>query len=295
LRLLRPDSCCICGIELAAGQAALWDRERRVVICPACHPEKAAPTAEPTSVRRSGDEVAPTAAMLPGDLSDLGAPFDPGLAGASAQRQYDRRKAAREQRNRQKLGRLGVALTRITDEPQSTRAWHQGARGELRAAAQLEKRLAGTGVRLLHDRRIPGHGAANIDHLAIGRGGITVIDTKTITGKIRTERVGGLFSPRRTILLIDGRDRTTLIDSVEAQITAVKTALDRLALDPIDVRGALCFPYTDGLPLLSHPTVRDITIDAPGHVAKLASRSGTLTPQTTERICTQLARILPTA
>lgn len=282
-------------MELAAGQDALWDRERRVVICPACHTESAADTAEPTSITRPAEEVAPTAATLPNDLSELEAPFDPGLPGASAQREYDRRKAAREQRNRQKLGRLGVALTRLADEPQSTRAWSQGARGEARAAARLEKRLAGSGVRLLHDRRIPGHGSANLDHLAIGPGGITVIDTKTIKGKIRTQHVGGLLSPRRTILLINGRDRTTLIDSVEGQITAVQAALARLALDPIDVRGALCFPHTDGLPLLSHPTVRDIIIDAPGHVAKLAARPGTLTPQTIEGIWTQLARALPAA
>jgi hypothetical protein len=33
-------------------------------------------------------------------------------------------------------------------------------------------------VRLLHDRRVPRHGHANIDHIAVGPGGVTVIDTK---------------------------------------------------------------------------------------------------------------------
>jgi len=58
-------------------------------------------------------------------------------------------------------------------------------------AVSLDKHLAGTGVLLLHDRRIPGDGGANIDHLAVGPGGVTVIDSKTQRGKIQVDRVGG--------------------------------------------------------------------------------------------------------
>jgi hypothetical protein len=61
---------------------------------------------------------------------------------------------------------------------------------------------------LLHDRRILGHGNAKIDHLAVGPGGVTVIDSKTNNGAVRVDRIGGLFSSRRAVLLIGGRDRT---------------------------------------------------------------------------------------
>jgi Nuclease-related domain len=128
-------------------------------------------------------------------------PPDPGRAGASTLREYERRHQPREQHAREKLGGFGVFLARLINEPGSTKVWKQGADGEERTAARLEKHLAGPGVRLLHDRRIPGHGNANIDHLAIGPGGVTVIDSKTHRGDVKVGRVGGLFAPTRAVLL----------------------------------------------------------------------------------------------
>jgi hypothetical protein len=103
---------------------------------------------------------------------------DPGSRGASAVREYERRRAQREERARARLGPLGQALARLISDPQSTRAWKQGADAEIRVAQQLANHLQGGDVVLLHDRRIPSRGRANIDHLAIGPGGITVIDTR---------------------------------------------------------------------------------------------------------------------
>jgi Nuclease-related domain len=116
--------------------------------------------------------------------------------------------------------------------------------------ARLEKLLDETGVRLLHDCRVPGHGQANIDHIAVGPGGITVIDAKTHRGKLRRDWEGGLFSERRAILRINGRDQTKLITGVEKQTGYIRAALAKLNLgQEIEVRGALCFPNVDGLPL----------------------------------------------
>jgi hypothetical protein len=119
-------------------------------------------------------------------------------------REYQRRRDAREQHARVKLGSLGVVLAKVIDEPASTRVWQQGATGEVRVAKRLEKHLDGGGVRLLHDRGVPGHGQANIDQLAIGPGGVTVIDAKTHRGKITRDWSGGLFVERRIILRING-------------------------------------------------------------------------------------------
>jgi hypothetical protein len=78
---------------------------------------------------------------------------------------------------------------------------------------------------LLHDRRIPSRGQANIDHIAIGPGHITVIDTKSARGRVRVQQRGGILSPRHELLLINGRDRNHLIHGLERQIQAVRATI----------------------------------------------------------------------
>lgn len=256
LRLRRPDRCMVCGSELRVGQEAVWHRDIRRVSCLAC---------------------------------SLASRPDTGRAGASARREYERRRHRREGHARGKLGSFGAFLARVSGEPTSTKVWKQGAEGEERTASRLEKHLEATGVCLLHDRRIPEHGNANIDHLAIGPGGVTVIDSKTHCGKVEVDRLGGLFGPRRTVLLINGRDHTTLIDGVERQIGHVRSALSRAGYEDIDIRGALCFPHVDGLPLLGQLTVRDIVIDGPKPVAKLAARTRNMPDEMVSQLWSELS------
>jgi hypothetical protein len=259
----RPDRRAVCGDELAAGDEAFWDRMSRTVTCLGCDPG-----------RRTVVE---------------------GQAGASASREHERRRRRREQRAREKLGRLGALIVRMTAEPQSTKVWKQGGAGEVLAAARLIELLNGHGVKLLHDRRIPGHGRANIDHIAIGPGGVTVIDTKTHHGKVRVARVGGLLSKRRSVLMIAGRNQTSLVDAVERQIELVRTALAGAGEDKADVRGALCFPHVDGLPMIAELSVREIIVDGPRPVAELARRPGPLDPEMIDRIWTHLSHSFPSA
>jgi hypothetical protein len=160
-------------------------------------------------------------------------------------------------------------------------------------AARLGKLLEGHGVELLHDRRIPGS-RANIDHLAIGPGGVTVIDAKNYAGKVRTEVRGGLLRPRTERLLIGGRDRTRLVEGVKRQLDLVCGALEQ-AGEYAEVRGALCMADVDGLPLLGHPTMDGIVIDGPRHVSKMARRPGTHSDADIARITSSLARAVPPA
>lgn len=215
-----------------------------------------------------------------------------GQPGASALREYDRRHATQERHARETLGGLGVLLSRLIDEPAITRVWGQGGRGEVRTGERLSKHLRGHLVRLLHDRRVPGHGRANIDHMAIGPSGVLVIDTKTHNGKVSTIRVGGLFAPRRTVLLINGREQTHLIDGVERQRGYVRAALGDSS---IKVRGALCFPDPEGLPMFSQLSVRDIVIDGPKPIAKLACRPGPLDGDRIDQVWRRLGHAFPPA
>ncbi len=272
LRLRRADRCVVCGVELSVGELASWDPQSRTVTCLACE-HAGAPAHEPQA-------------------SDVAA-LD-GAPGASAQREYQRRHDRREQHARDKLGVLGVALARVIAEPQSTTSWRQGANGERQTASRLEKHLADHPVKLLHDRRVPGHGQANIDHLVVGPGGVTVIDTKTHKGAVCVEHVGGLLSDRREVLRIAGRDQTKLIDGIERQLDAVRATLANGGFQ-IDVCGALCFPDPDGLPTFGHLKVRAILIDGPKPIAKLARRHGPLDTDHIERIWRHLATAFPPA
>lgn len=264
LRLRRADRCAICRIKIPQGTLATWHPAQRRVTCLTC--------------------AVNAAARLPAATS-----------GISARREYERRHAEREDHARRKLGTLGVLLTRFVDEPQKTRAWKTGAEGEERAAKRLAKLLADTQVKLLHDLRMPSHGAANIDHIAIGPGGITVIDTKNYRGKVTTERVGGLFSERRTLLKVAGRDRTHLIDGIEKQIDVVRAIVDHVSPASIDIRGTLCFVNPDGLPIFGSQSVRGIRIDGSRAVAKLARRPGSLSDDEIARLYCALNAALPPA
>lgn len=223
------------------------------------------------------------------------APVDQGVAGRSALREHQRRRKDREDRAREKFGVIGVGVVKLAGDPQSTRAWEQGAKGEAHVARRLGKHLAGSDVKLLHDRRVRGHGGANIDHIAVGPGGVTVIDTKRYKGKVSVERVGGLFSPRREILKINGRDQTKLIDGIEKQLEYVDAALRKAGHSGIELRGALCMADIDGLPLLGSLSVRGVLVDGSKRTAALSKRQGTLTPETIDAICRQLAADFPPA
>jgi hypothetical protein len=199
-------------------------------------------------------------------------PIDLGDAGESARRKHARRRANREQRIDEQWGRFSGVAKRLSPEPRSERAWRKGADGEADVAERLGRRLHDAGVVVMHDRRIPGS-RANIDHIAVGPGGVTVIDAKNLHGKIRVEGRGGLFTPRTKDLLVAGRRRTKLVDGMKRQMELV-TATLASELPGVDVRGALCMADVDGLPMLRHLEIDGIAIDGPRHIAKLAARPG---------------------
>jgi hypothetical protein len=209
--------------------------------------------------------------------------------------EYARRHDVREQRARERLGVVGVGLGRITGDPPSTRAWRQGAEGEEKVAARLHKLLDGTGVHLLHDRRLVGHGRANIDHLAVGPGGVTVIDAKAVRGDVRVQTMGGLFSQREQLLKVAGRDRTRLVRGVRAQAEVVRACLSSHGFHSVEVRCALCFADTGGLPLLRRLELDGVIVDGAKRVAMLARRPGSLREAEVQRVRQALALTLPAA
>ncbi len=215
-------------------------------------------------------------------------------AGTSAQREYARRRGARRARAKARHGILGSAVAALAGDPASVQAWRSGAEGEIATARALAWRLHRSDVVVLHDRRIPGRGRANIDHIAIGPGGVTVIDSKSSRGAVQLASAG--IIQRHQVLLVNGRDRTRQLDALERQITRVAAALQRHGVGDVGVLGALCFPFMRR-PWLHASRARDglITVDDPRHIAKLANRPGRLGPAEIEQLADTLARAFPPA
>ena len=143
--------------------------------------------------------------------------------GASAQREYARRQQARRQRVRARYGPVGSLVAALAGEPRNVDAWRQGAEGEAATARALEWRLHRSDVVLMHDRRVPGRGRANIDHIAIGPGGVSVIDSTSSRGRVHIATTG-ILNPREQ-LLVNGRDRTSQLDSLQRQMERVARVL----------------------------------------------------------------------
>lgn len=233
MRLRYAGTCRICGAALSVGTEAIYDSETRTVRCLGCIPAAMPPRVEPP------------AELLP--------PATSGVAGSSARREYERRKAKDEERLRRKWGRLGGLAIALSDERQSTKAWERGAGGEERLGALLSS-LVSDKVAVLHDRRIPGT-KANIDHIAITPAGIWVIDAKRYKGRPESKIEGGILRPRAEKLIVGGRDCTKLLDGVAKQVGLVRDLVG-----DVPVTGVLCFVEADW-PLIGGAFVtRDIPV-----------------------------------
>lgn len=268
---LRYAGTCQCGTPVAAGTEAGWDATNRRVVCMPCMtPDDSLPT---LNERAAAD------------------------AGASLRNEYDRRMARREARVKGALPRIGGLLLAIFDEAPSTKAFKRGAEGERTAIKRLLEN-AGPDVRFLVNRRL-GHGRkdGDIDVLAITRAGVHIIDVKRYANAaIRVERRGGLFSARTEHLMVRGRDRTNLLDSVQRQHEAVRAAIEthaRFAATPS--MSILCFVDAN-LPLFETPSIQGVSVLGPRQTSRQLAADGTaLTPAEVEALATLLDAALPPA
>ena len=263
LRLRYPAICESCGTALARGADAWYGKSTWTVWCLDC-----------------GSATPHVSGEAPG----------PGTAGASARREYERRHANRETRVKGRLGeRLGGVVLALTDDPQSARAWARGARGEEELAAALAEV---PGVRVLHDRRVPGT-RGNLDHLVLAPAGVFVVDAKRYQGTIRIRDRGGWF--RTDLRLYVGhRDCSGLAEHMDWQVEAVEDALRAAGVDPLPpTTPVLCF--VDGeWPLLRRPTAfRGVRLEGTRSIRRLITGSQVLDEATIERLTRVLAAALP--
>jgi hypothetical protein len=212
---------------------------------------------------------------------------DHSTAGASARREHERRRARREAKVRARHPRLGGLLLALGEAPADERRWARGARGEEMVAEALDARCRPE-VAVLHDRRIPGS-RANIDHIAVGPGGVWVIDAKRYAGRIRVERP--LFGQPK--LMVGRRDRTKLVDGLAKQVALV-APLAESAVPDVSVRGALCFVEGE-LPLIGTPTIGGFPLLERRRLAKRLNADGPLALDAIAAVTEALARRFPPA
>lgn len=283
MRLRYVGTCAECGAELESGTLAAYYKATKTVRClPCMEPGGPAPSASPETAPALDSMAAPTLDAI-----------ETGAAGSSARREYERRSAKREARIREAHPRLGGLILALTDEPQSTTAWASGARGEELLGARLAD-LTPKGVRLLHDRRIPGT-RANIDHIAVGPTGVYVIDAKRYKGRPSLRVEGGLLRPRVEKLLVGSRDCTRLVDGVHKQVGLVRSALDAATLTDVPVHGALCFVEADWPLIGGSFVIADVAVVWPKKLAERLVAPGAMRKADVETVHRALAHSFPAA
>ncbi|WP_028653662.1 nuclease-related domain-containing protein [Nocardioides halotolerans] len=282
MRLRYAGTCRICRAEIPARTEAVYERSTKTVRC-LSHDETAI-AHEPSAERpQSQPEVHAV---------------DAGTPGASARREFERRRQAREDRERAKHPKLGGLLLALRKTPQSTTSWDTGALGEERLGQRLSE-LCTDSLLVLHDRKIP-RSRANIDHIAVTPTGVWVIDAKKYRGRPALKVGGGILRQRTEKLVVGSRDCTTLVDGVLKQVGVVEDVLlpggrpegPGRPWGGVPVHGVLCFIEADW-PLIGGAfTIRGVDVLWPKKLYPRLRAEGRLTASDIAEIHRHLAKAL---
>lgn len=162
-----------------------------------------------------------------------------GQAGYGAEEQATRRARRLAEQRAQGERADGVDDALVRRARADVRRWSAGAEGE-RAVAETLGHLARYGWVALHDLRWPGRRHANLDHVAVGPGGVVVVDAKNWSGDVGV--VDG-------ILRQNGFPQTAKVTSAAdaaAAVTALLAPEHRTA-----VRAAICLAGQDCAPVVA--------------------------------------------
>ena len=158
----------------------------------------------------------------------------------------------------------------------------KGIEGERVVGAVLEERLADSECVVLHSTRFLRWG--DIDHIVVGPGGITIVDSKNWSGEITV---------RRGAPAADGRRRPKELAKLEKQCDGVRLALlnGRPDLRLTNIQGVLCLAAEPERPL--EPLSGGFLIGGSSATAAHAGRSGPLSSADIDHVRQTLERYLP--
>jgi nuclease-like protein len=181
------------------------------------------------------------------------------------------------------VGGLLLAFTARPEREQSATS------GERMVAASLARLTADRPAVTLYNRRMPS-GRGDVEHIVIAAAGVFVIDTKDVRGKVRLVRP----LSRAPRLLIDGWDRTKMLDGLDRQVAAVRGALAATGHHAVKVQGAICLTKAD-LPLLRTRVLRGHLLLHGKPLAKRLNADGPLDAVAIRSIGHELALAFPPA
>ena len=152
----------------------------------------------------------------------------------------------------------------------SAELYERGAEGEAATARALAS-LDAAEWTIFHDVRWPGRKLANVDHVAVGPGGVFVIDSKNWSGRIEL---------KDSVLRQNGYQR-------EKTVAAAAEAAIAVSLVTPDLPGRLAVPvlcFVRDAPLPGW--ARDVMVCSTSNVAEmLMSRPTVLDPETRRTVC----------
>lgn len=265
MKLRYAGTCRLCARSLEARVEAIYEKDTKTVKCIRC-PEKVVGTSTVAERTKGRSISSPPLTMTGGSEIAGERQSGSGIAGASARREYERRKANDEAKLREKWGRFGGIAVALSDERRSTRAWAVGAAGEEQLGARLDGLRSDT-IAVFHDRKIP-QSRANIDHIVITPGRIWVVDAKRYQGRPYLRVEGGILRPRAEKLIVGRRDCTKLVDGVLKQVRLVQD----LVGESIPVVGALCFVAADWPTFGGDFSTRGVNVVWPKKLAQLINK-----------------------
>jgi len=155
--------------------------------------------------------------------------------------------------------------------------------------ASLEELNDGQTAIVLHDRSLPvGH--ANIDHVAITRGGVWAIDVRDDTGMVQRIDRGGWFRNDYR-LYVGNRLCADPIDALARRVEAIGGAIG--GPGDTSVRGALCFVDADWV-LVERPVViHDVWVGRADWLVEELRAPGPLGPLQVHELARRVAEALP--
>jgi Nuclease-related domain len=161
-------------------------------------------------------------------------------------------------------------------------ALERGLEGERNDGESLRLRLSGLDVCVEHSLRLFQFG--DIDHLTVGPGGVTVIDSKAWTGEV---------SVVRGMPKVGSWSKRSELAKVQRQVTAVRIALSRIGTPGVGVQvlGILCLAGHEQRPLVElHDGLK---LGGAAAAADLANRPGSRGAGRTAELMRALVRELP--
>ena len=173
-------------------------------------------------------------------------------------------------------------------DPGSIWAWGRGSEGERELAQALD---GVAGLRLLHDRSVPGS-RASVDHIVIGPGGIFVVGAALDLGMISVRREAGLHAHDER-LFIGRRDCSTMADAVLWQSSAVERALVKAGEDPLPPLTPVVLLVHTRWPRLRRPSsFRGVRLEDARSIRKLVAAPRVLDPVAIDRLQSVLGTAL---